>query len=80
MVACELKVETLTIEFIELTYCHDQYPKTIVKNNRSKSDPLIDTSKHKGWKVNPMITILMGGRGAIHKHLAANLKNDNMSP
>lgn len=27
MVACELKVETLTIQFIEFTYCHVQYPK-----------------------------------------------------
>ena len=30
--------------------------------------PLRDILKQKGWKVNPLLTLTMGVRGAIHKH------------
>lgn len=60
---------THIIQFIEFTYCHDQFPETIIKTKYNRYDPLIDILQQKGWKVNPLITIPGGMRGAFHEKL-----------
>jgi hypothetical protein len=57
-----------TIQFIEFTYCHDRFPGEALTHKHTKYDPLINTIQSKGWKVNPLITITAGVRGAIHEH------------
>jgi hypothetical protein len=53
---------------MEFTYCHDRFPDGALTHKHTKYDPLINTIQNKGWKVNPLITITAGVRGAIHEH------------
>jgi ribonuclease HI len=57
-----------TIQFIEFTYCHDRFPDQAIAQKHAKYDPLNHAIHHKGWKINPVITITAGVRGAIHEH------------
>ena len=57
-----------TIQFIEFTYCHDKFPEQALTHKHTKYNPLINTIQNKGWKINPLITITTGVRGAIHEH------------
>ena len=62
-----LPSHTHTIQFIELTYCHDTFPEQAFTQKQAKYDPLINDIRNKGWKTNPLITITRGVRGAIHE-------------
>ena len=56
-----------TIQFMEFTYCHDRFPEQAITQQQAKYDPLINAIQNKRWKVNPLITITAGVRGAIHE-------------
>jgi hypothetical protein len=58
---------THTIQFIEFTYYHNRFPKQALTQKHAKYDLLINAIRKKGWKMNPLITITSGVRGAIHK-------------
>ena len=57
-----------TIQFIQFTYCHDRFLEQALTHKHNKYDPLINTIQNQGWKINPLITITTGVRGAIHEH------------
>jgi hypothetical protein len=62
-----LPSHTKTIQFIEFTYCHDRFLEHAITQKHTKYDPLINAIQSKGWKMNPLITITSGVRGAIHE-------------
>ena len=66
---------THTIQFIEFTYCHDRFPEQALTQKHAKYDPLINNIQNKGWKTNPLITITIGVRGAIHEQSINQLAN-----
>jgi hypothetical protein len=57
-----------TVQFIEFTYGHDQFPEQAITQKHAKYDTLNRAIHNKGWKTNPIITITTGVRGAIHEH------------
>lgn len=69
---------THIVQFIEFTYCHDRFPDQALEQKHAKYDPLINTIQNNGWKVNPLITITAGVRGAIHEHSIKKLTNLNI--
>ena len=56
------------VQFIEFIYCHDRFPEQAMAHKHSEYDPLIHNIQNKGWRTNPLITITVGVRGAIHEH------------
>jgi hypothetical protein len=70
-----LPSHTHTIQLIEFTYCHDKFPEQALTQKHEKYDPLINTIRSKGWKTNPLISITVGVRGAIHEHSITKLTN-----
>ena len=58
---------THTIQFIEFTYCHDRFPEQAITQKQAKYDPLINAIQNKRRKINPLITITVGLRGATHE-------------
>jgi hypothetical protein len=69
---------TKIIQFIEFTYCHDRFPKHAITQKHAKYDPLINTIQSKGQKMNPLITITAGVRGAIHEQSIKKLEDLNI--
>ena len=70
-------IHALTIQLIEFTYYHDKFHDQTLTHKRNKYDPLINTLQINGWQTNPLVTITVGFRGAIHEHSitkATNLK------
>ena len=67
-----LPSHTHTIQFIEFTSCHDRYPEQALSHKHTNYDPLINAIWNKGWKTNPLITIIAKVRGAIHKQSITN--------
>ena len=61
------------MQFIEFTYCHDRFPEQALSHKHTKYDPLINAIGNKGWKMNPLVTITAGVRGAIHEHSIVKL-------
>ena len=57
-----------TIQFIEFTNCHDRFPEQAIARKHTKYDSLNHAIHNNGWKINPIITITAGVRGAIHEH------------
>ena len=70
-----LPSHTKTIQFIEFTYCHVRFPKQTLTKKHEKYDPLINTIRNKGWKTNPLITITVRVKGAIHEQSINKLIN-----
>ena len=66
---------THTIQFIEFTYCHDRFLGQAITHKHDKYHPLISNIQNKGWHTNPLITITVGVRGAIHEHSITKLIN-----
>ena len=56
-----------TIQFIEFTYCHDEFPNTAHKEQIAKYNPLIHILRTTSWQINLLITITTGVRGAIRE-------------
>ena len=66
------------VQFIEYTYCHDKFPEQARRHKHTKYDPLITTLQNNGWKTNPLITITVGVRGAIHENFIEQLIDLNV--
>jgi hypothetical protein len=64
-----------TVQLIEFTYCHDKISKQAITQKHTKFDPLINAIQNNGWKINPLITITTGVRGARHEHSIEKLNN-----
>jgi hypothetical protein len=45
-----------------------------ITQKHAKYDPLVNDIQNKGWKVNPLITIIAGVRGAIHEQSIKKLE------
>jgi hypothetical protein len=65
---------TLTIQFIEFTYCNDRYSLDKIQEKTDKYLGLINDIKAKGWNVDPLITLTAGARGSTHKNTISKLK------
>jgi hypothetical protein len=50
----------LTIQFVEFTYCNDQFSQDIVALKIAKYSPLIQKIQEHRWQVAPLITITAG--------------------
>jgi hypothetical protein len=66
---------TLTVQFIEFTYCNDRYSTDKIQEKTRKYQGLIDAIKAKGWNVDPLLTLTTGARGSTHKSTITDLKN-----
>ena len=58
--------DTLTIQFIEFTYCNDRIPDETINRKIEKYQPLMDNIANKRWKVDPLIVITAGVTAATH--------------
>ena len=43
---------THTIQIIDFTYCHDNFPLEAIRNKQDKHKPLINTLQNLGWDIN----------------------------
>jgi hypothetical protein len=68
------------VQLIDFTYSHDGFPTTPTRRKVNKFNPFIQTLVTKGWKVNPLVTITIGVRGAMCEPSMQALKNLNISP
>jgi hypothetical protein len=71
---------TLTVQFIEFTYCNDRYSLDKIQEKTRKYQGLIDAIKAKGWNVDPLLTLTAGARGSTHKSTITDLKNTYTIP
>ena len=58
--------QTLTIQFIDFTYCNDRSQQETIENKNQKYQPLLIDITNLGWKVDPLIVITAGARGTTH--------------
>jgi hypothetical protein len=65
---------TLTVQFIEFTYCNDKYSPDKIQEKTDKYLGLINNIKARGWNVDPLITLTAGARGSTHKNTISELK------
>jgi hypothetical protein len=65
---------TLTVQFIEFTYCNDRYSPDKIQEKTDKYLGLINNIKARGWNVDPLITLTAGARGSTHKNTISELK------
>ena len=65
---------TLTVQFIELTYCNDRYFPNKIQEKTNKYLSLTNDIKARGWKVDPLITLTAGARGSTHKNTISKFK------
>jgi hypothetical protein len=71
---------TLTVQFIEFTYCNNRYSTDKIQEKIRKYQGLIDAIKAKGWNVDPLLTLTAGARGSTHKSTITDLKNTYTIP
>ena len=62
----EVPTTTLTIQFIEFTYCNDQFSDETRTRKLNKYQPLIDAIIARGWNVAPLIVLVSGARATTH--------------
>jgi hypothetical protein len=65
---------TLTVQFIEFTYCNDRYSLDKIDEKTVKYKGLIEDIKARGWKVDPLLVLIAGARGSIYKNTISALK------
>jgi hypothetical protein len=65
---------TLTVQFIEFTYCNDRYSPKKIQEKTEKYQGLINDIKAKDWNVDPLITLTAGARGSTYKNTITELK------
>jgi hypothetical protein len=66
---------TLTVQFIEFTYCNDRYSPDKINEKIAKYEGLIEDIKARGWKVDPLLVLTTGAQGSTHKTTISALKN-----
>jgi hypothetical protein len=65
---------TLTVQFIEFTYCNDRFSPEKIQEKTEKYQELINDIKARVWNVDPLITLTAGARGNTHKNTISELK------
>jgi hypothetical protein len=65
---------TLTVQFMEFTYCNDRYSPDKIQEKTNKYLGLINDIKARDWNVDPLITLTAGARGSTHKNTISELK------
>jgi hypothetical protein len=69
---------TLTIQFIEFTFCNDRFFHAAIELKTNKYQPFINLIQSHGWNVAPLIVITTGARATTHipsiKHLRTIFK------
>jgi hypothetical protein len=58
--------QTITIQFIEFTYCNDRFSPATLEAKANKYKPLIENIVALGWKIDPLIVITSGARATTH--------------
>jgi hypothetical protein len=66
--------QTLTIQFIEFTYCNDRYSPNKIQEKTEKYLGLINDIKARDWNVDLLITLTAGARGSTHKNTISEIK------
>jgi hypothetical protein len=69
-----IRNHTLTIQFIEFTYCNDRYSPNKIQEKIEKYLGLINDIKARGWNVDLLITLIAGARGNTHKNTISEIK------
>ena len=57
---------TLTIQFIEFTFCNDRFPLVAIDRKTRKYEPLLRDIQAQGWTVAPLMVLTMGARATFH--------------
>jgi hypothetical protein len=65
---------TITIQFIECTYCNDRFYVETRERKITKYQPLIDNIIARGWNVAPLIELASGARATTHIPLMNELE------
>jgi hypothetical protein len=58
---------TLTVQFIEFTYCNDRYSPDKIDEKIVKYEGLIEDIKTREWKVDPLLVLIARARGSTYK-------------
>jgi hypothetical protein len=66
---------TLTIQFIEFTYCNDRYSPNKINEKTVKYQGLINDIHARGWKIDPLLLLTTRAQGSTHKNTITALKN-----
>jgi hypothetical protein len=66
---------SLTVQFIEFTYCNDRFSLEKIQEKTEKYQELINDIKARGWNVDPLITLTTRARGSTHKNTISELKH-----
>jgi hypothetical protein len=66
---------TISVQFIEFTYCNDRYSPDKINDKTVKYEGLLESIKARGWKVDPLLVLTAGARGSTHKNTISALKN-----
>jgi hypothetical protein len=69
---------TLTVQFIEFTYCNDRYSPDKIQEKTDKYQGLINDIKARGWKVDPLITLTESLREPEEAHTKTQYPNSNV--
>jgi hypothetical protein len=71
---------TLTVQFIEFTYCNDRFSLDKINEKTIKYQGLIDDIKARGWNVDPLLVLTTGTRGSTHTNTLSALTNSYKIP
>jgi hypothetical protein len=71
---------TLTVQFIEFTYCNDRYSPNKIQEKTDKYLGLINDIKDRAWNVDLLITLTVGARESTHKNTISKLKRAYLLP
>jgi hypothetical protein len=66
---------TLIVQFIEFTYCNDRYSLDKINEKIVKYEGLVEDIKARGWKVDPLLVLIIGSRSSTNKNAISALKN-----
>jgi hypothetical protein len=57
---------TITIQFIEFTFCNDRFPLEAIDRKNHKYEPLLQAIQAHGWNVAPLMVLTAGVRATSH--------------
>jgi hypothetical protein len=57
---------TITIQFIEFTFCNDRFPLEAIARKTHKYEPLLQDLQAHGWTVAPLMVLTAGARATSH--------------
>jgi hypothetical protein len=57
---------SITIQFIEFTFCNDRFPLDAISRKINKYASLIHAIQARGWQVAPLMVLTAGARATTH--------------